>query len=168
MLKINDIEFKEKFTEVNIRQRMYKEKNIITLIITTEFYPALFGENVVSGAIEAKIDLEGIKSLDELQERTHEGEIGNVTISVNNDGVWEHESKDNFKIEIKKRKNRDLEFILKTDNCELDTIGVLVSLYTTSTSREKLLKEFDLDDFYDKPTIREIGNNKVYKYFVKE
>lgn len=168
MLKINDIEFKEKFTEINIRQRMYKEKNIITLIITTEFYPALFGENVVSGAIEAKIDLEGIKSLDELQERTYEGEIGNVTISVNNDGVWEHESKDNFKIEIKKRKNRDLEFILKTDNCKLDTIGVLVSLYTTSTSREKLLKEFDLDDFYDKPTIREIGSNKVYKYFVKE
>ena len=30
----------------------------------------------------------------------YEGKIGNVTISVNNDGVWEHESYEDFKVEI--------------------------------------------------------------------
>lgn len=168
MLKINDIEFKEKFTEINIRQRIYKKKSIITLIITTEFYPSLFKENIVSGAIEAKIDIEGIKSLDDLVNKNYKGDIGSVTISVNNDGIWEHDVKDNFEINIKSRKKRELEFSLKTDNCILDTKGILVSLYTTSTSKDTLKKKFNLNDFYDKELIREINNNKIYKYFVKE
>lgn len=168
MIKIQDIKFQEKFTEINIRHRLYKNKPIITLIINTEFYPAEYKGNVVSGALEAKIDIKGIRSLDDLVDKTYKGDIGSVTISVNNDGVWEHESKDNFEIEIKSRKNRKLEFTLTTDNCKLNTKGILVSLYTTSTSREQLIKEFDLDDFYDKPHIREIGNNKIYKFFVKE
>lgn len=168
MLKINNKEFQEKFTEINIRQRIYKKKSIITLIITTEFYPSLFKENIVSGAIEAKIDIDGIKSLDDLVNKNYKGDIGSVTISVNNDGIWEHDIKDNFEINIKSRKKRELEFSLKTDNCLLDTKGILVSLYTTSTSKDTLKNKFNLNDFYDKELIREINNNKIYKYFVKE
>ena len=168
MIKINNIKFEEKFTELNIRHRIYEEKNYITLIINTEFYPALYKDNVVTGAIEAKIDIEGIKSLDELQGKLYNGDIGSITVSVNNDGVWEHNSYDNFKLEIKDRTNRKLKFKLTAEDLELSTTGTLVSLYTTSTSRERLLKEFDLNDFYDKPIIREVGNNKIYKYFTKE
>lgn len=168
MIKIQDIKFQEKFTELNIRHRLYKDKPIVTLIINTEFYPAEYKGNVVSGALEAKVDIEDIRSLDDLVDKTYKGDIGSVTISVNNDGVWEHESKNDFEINIKTRKNRELEFVLSTDNCELNTKGILVSLYTTSTSQEQLTKEFDMKDFYEKPHIREIGNNKVYKYFVQE
>ena len=57
MLKIEKSKFTEKFTEINIRQRMYKNKSFITLIINTEFYPSLVGENLVSGAVETKLDI---------------------------------------------------------------------------------------------------------------
>ena len=168
MIKINNIKFEEKFSEANIRYRVFEDKNVITLIINTEFYPSVFKDNVVSGAIEAKIDIEGINKVDDLENTKYEGKIGNVTISVNNDGVWEHESYEDFKIEIKDINNRKIKLSIKTDTLNMNTTATLVSLYTTSTSREKLLKRFDLNNFYDKPIIRKIGNNEVYKYFVKE
>lgn len=168
MIKINDIKFEEKFSEANIRYRVFEDKNVITLIINTEFYPSIFKDNVVSGGIEAKIDIEGINKVQDLENTKYSGSIGNVTISVNNDGVWEHESYDDFKVEIKDINNRKIKLSIKTDTLNMNTTATLVSLYTTSTSREKLLKKFDLDNFYDKPIIRKIGNNDVYKYFVKE
>ena len=168
MIKINNIKFEEKFSEANIRYRVFEDKNVITLIINTEFYPSVFKDNVVSGTIEAKIDIEGINKVDDLENTKYEGKIGNVTISVNNDGVWEHESYEDFKIEIKDINNRKIKLSIKTDTLNMNTTATLVSLYTTSTSREKLLKRFDLNNFYDKPIIRKIGNNEVYKYFVKE
>ena len=163
MIKINNIKFEEKFSEANIRYRVFEDKNVITLIINTEFYPSVFKDNVVSGAIEAKIDIEGINKVDDLENTKYEGKIGNVTISVNNDGVWEHESYEDFKVEIKDINNRKIKLSIKTDTLNMNTTATLVSLYTTSTSREKLLKRFDLNNFYDKPVIRQIGNNEVYK-----
>ena len=168
MLKINDIKFQEKFTEINIRHRLYKGKSIITLIITTEFYPSLCNENIVSGVIEAKIDLQNINSLNDLVNKSYQGDIGSVTISVNNNGIWEHDTKDKFEINIKNRNKRKLDFKLKTDNCKLETKGTIVSLYTTSTSKKDLEKKFNLSDFYNNPIIREINNITVYKYFVKD
>lgn len=168
MLKIEKSKFSEKFTEINIRQRIYKKKSYITLIINTEFYPSLVGENLVSGAIEIKLDIEGIKSLDDLVGKSYKGDIGSITISVNNDGIWEHKSKDDFEITITKRDKRKLGFELKTDNCTLKTTGILVSLYTTSSTEKELSKNFSLDDFYDNPVVKSIGNNEIRKYFVKE
>ncbi|MBQ2639981.1 MAG: hypothetical protein IJF92_04430 [Bacilli bacterium] len=167
MIKINNIKFEEKFSEANIRYRVFEDNNVITLILNTEVYPSLFKDNVVSGGIEAKIDIEGISSIKDLDNKSYK-DNGNITISVNNDGVWEHESYEKFKVEIKDIKNRKIKISLKTDTLDLNTTATLVSLYTTSTSREKLLKKFDLDDFYDKPIIRKINNSEVYKYFVKE
>lgn len=168
MIKINNIKFEEKFSEANIRYRVFEDKNVITLIVNTEVYPSLFKDNIVSGGIEAKIDIEGINKIEDLENTKYEGKIGNVTISVNNDGVWEHESYEDFKVEIKDIKNRKIKLSIKTDTLNMNTTATLVSLYTTSTSREKLLKRFDLNNFYDKPIIRKIGNNEVYKYFIKE
>ena len=168
MLKIEKIKFEEKFTEINIRQRMYKKKNFITLMINTEFFPSLFGDKLVSGVVEVKLDIQGISSLDDLIGKTYKGDIGNVTISVNNDGVWEHQSCDDFEVAITARDGRNLSFSLKTDNCILKTKGTMVSLYTTSSTEKELKKSFDLSDFYDKPIVKVIGNNEVMKYFVKE
>ena len=168
MLKIENNEFEIKFTEINIRQRMYEGKSFITLIITTEFFPSLVEENIVSGVVEVKLDLKNIASLDELVGKKFQGDIGNVMISVNNDGIWEHHSQDQFEISIKKKDGRHLEFTLKTDCCELDTIGTMVSLYTTSSSEEQLKDNFNLDDFYKKPIVKEVGNRKIMKYFVKQ
>ena len=168
MLKIEKSKFSEKFTEINIRQRIYKKKSYITLMINTEFYPSLVGENLVSGAIEIKLDIEGIKSLDDLVGKSYKGDIGSITISVNNDGIWEHQAKDDFEITITKRDKRKLSFELKTDNCTLKTTGILVSLYTTSSTEKELSKNFSLDDFYDNPVVKSIGNNEIRKYFVKE
>lgn len=168
MLKIEKSKFSEKFTEINIRQRMYKGKSYITLMINTEFYPALVGENLVSGVVEVKLDIEGIKSLNDLKGKNYKGDIGSVTISVNNDGIWEHQTIDNFEVFITERKGRKLTFELKTDNCTLKTTGIMVSLYTTNSNRDQLNDNFDLSDFYVRPVVRTIGNNEVMKYFVKE
>ena len=168
MLKIENTKFKEKFTEINIRQRMYEEKSIITLIVNTEFYPELVNDGIVSGNIEIKLDIQDINSIDELIGKVYEGEVGKVTISVNNDGVWEHDSKDNFKVSIMSRKGRELEFSLETDNCKLSTKGVLVSLFTTSSDDKKIKNNFNLNDFYEKAIIKEIGNSKIIKYYVKD
>ena len=168
MLEINNIKFTEKFTEINIRHRRYEEENYITLLITTEFFPALYKENIVSGALEAKVDIKGIKSLNDLKDKSYKGEIGSLSISVNNNGIWEHEKTNNFEIEIKNIKNRDFNLNLSSTNCSLETTGTLVSLYTTSTSEKVLKENFNLKEFYPNPQVREIGKNKVYKYFVKE
>ena len=168
MLKIEKTEFREKFSEINIRQRFYEGKSFITLIINTEFFPSLVGENIVSGNIEIKLDICDINSLNELVGKKYSGDIGCVTISVNNSGVWEHQTKDNFKVEFKERKGRELEFTLETDNCKLETTGILVSLYTTSTTIDKLKNSFNLDDFYEKVVTNEIGKSKIIKYFVKD
>lgn len=168
MIKIENTKFTEKFTEINIRQRLFKEKSFITLIINTEFYPTLVNDNLVSGAIEIKLDITDINSLDDLIGKNYKGDIGSVNISVNNNGVWEHQTANNFEISIKDRKARKLTFELKTDNCILKTTGVMVSLYTTSTTENELNKTFSLNDFYENPIRKAIGNNEVIKYFVKE
>jgi len=167
MLKIQNNEFEIKYTEINIRQRMYQNESYITLMINTEFYPTLVEDNVVSGSIDIKLDIKDIKSLDELNNKNYKGDIGNATISVNNNGIWEHESCDNFKIKLKEKENKLLDFELETKNCELKTKGRIVSLYTTSTSTEELAKNFDLRDFHNIPITKEIGNSKIYKYFIK-
>ena len=167
MLKIQNNEFEIKYTEINIRQRMYQSESYITLMINTEFYPSLVEDNVISGSIDIKLDIKDIKSLDDLNGKTYKGDIGNVTISVNNNGVWENESCDNFKIKLNKKEDKFLSFELETKNSELKTKGRIVSLYTTSTSNEELSKNFDLKDFHNIPTVKEIGNSKIYKYYIK-
>ena len=168
MLKIRNKQAKEKYTEINIRHRIYQEQSYITLMILTEFYPTLVNEQLVSGSIEAKVDMKDINSLDDLVGKKLDGDIGSVTLSIYNDGIWEHQSQDKFKIKINKRNKRELELSLVLEDVELDTIGTIVSLYTTSTSKEELLKSFNLKDFYEKPTEKEIANKNILKYFTKE
>ena len=106
MLKIQNNEFEIKFTEINIRQRVFDKESFITLMINTEFYPSLIDNNVISGSVEIKLDLRNIKSLDDLNNKKYNGDIGNVTISINNNGIWETDSRDTFKIKlIQKRGN---------------------------------------------------------------
>lgn len=167
MLKIQDNEFQIKFTEINIRQRIFERESFVTLMINTEFFPSLVDETVISGSVEIKLDLKDIKSLDDLSDKSYEGNIGHVTISVNNNGVWEHDSKDNFKVKINKREGKKMGFELETDNCELKTIGTIVSLYTTSISSKELSNNFDLKDFHSTPIVKEIGNSKISRYYVK-
>lgn len=168
MLKVENGKFREKFTEINIRQRMYQKDNFITLMITTEFYPSLVDDKVIHGVVEIKLDISGIFSLDDLVGKSYQGDIGSIVISVYNDGIWEHQTLDNFSITITKRMGRELSFKLKAKGLVLNTTGVLVSLYTTSTSKEQLSKMFKLDDFYDYPVIKKVGKSEILKYFIKE
>ncbi len=168
MLKINNTEFKIKFTEINIRQRVYKKKSYITLNINTEFFPSYVDGQVVSGAIDVKLDVQDIHSLDDLIGKKYKGDIGTVSISVNNDGIWEHQSYDQFEINISNRNGRELTFELSTEICQLDTVGTMVSLYTTSSSIKELKKHFDLKDFYQNQIVKEIGQSKIIKYYVAD
>lgn len=168
MLKIENTEFEIKSAEMNIRQRVYEGNNVVTFILNVEFYPEFVNDGIVNGALEAKIDMEGIHALDDLVDKSYEGDIGSVTISVNNNGIWEHQNVDNFKVKFGKRSGRKLEVLLETDNCKLATDVVMVSLYTTSSSEEVLMKNFDLGDFYGVKQVKEIGKSQVIKYFVKK
>ena len=168
MLKIKNINFKEKFAEAHLRQRIYEGNSYITLMTTIEFYPKLVDDSIISGAIDIKVDMKDIHSLKDLEEKELKGEIGNVTISVNNDDIWEHSKSDNFSIRLGKIKGRELEFTLKTEECELSTTLELISLYTTSSKEEEIKKVFSLDDFYSKTLEKKVGTSQIIKYFVKE
>ena len=167
MLKINNETFENKDTEINFRQRMYNKKSYITVNIMTEFYPSIVNERVISGSIDIKLDLNDIKSIDDLLDKKYAGDIGWVTISINNDGVWEHNICDKYEIELMSRKGKSLKFKLKTDNCVLNTEGTMVSLYTTSSTAKQLSKNFDLKDFLNNPIIKQIGNSTISRYFLK-
>lgn len=167
MLEIQKNKFEIKYTDINIRQRIYQKDSYVTLIINTEFYPSLIEENVISGSIDIKLDLKNVKSLEDLVNTSYSGDIGSVTISVNNDGVWEHKSYDKFKISISKRNGKLLDFDLEAEDCKLKTKGRIISLYTTSTSQEELSQNFDLKDFQNFPITKEIGNSKISRYYIK-
>lgn len=167
MLEIEKLFFKIKFSEMNFRQRMYQGKSIVTVQIMTEFYPSFTKDKMISGAIEIKLDAEDIHSLDDLNEKHYDGDIGSVTISIYNEGIWEHKNLSNFTITFKKRVGREIPFLLETDICKIDTSATMVSLYTTSTDCSTLKKNFVMTDFYDKCIQRKVGKSMVSKYYIK-
>ena len=167
MLKINNENFEIKYTEVNLRQRMYIKKSYITVNIMTEFFPSIVDDRVISGSIDIKLDLNNVKSIGDLLDKKYAGDIGCVTISINNDGIWEHNICDKYEIELLSRKDKKIKFKLKTDNCTLSTEGTIVSLYSTSSTTKELTKNFDLKDFHNKPVIKQIGNSTISRYFLK-
>lgn len=167
MLEIEKSFFKIKFSEMNIRQRMYQGKSIVTVQIMTEFYPSFTKDKIISGAIEIKLDAEDIHSIDDLNEKHYNGDIGNVTISIYNEGIWEHKDISSFSLSFQKRSGREIPFLLETEICKIDTSATVVSLYTTSTDFSTLKKNFRMIDFYDKCIQRKIGNSMVSKYYIK-
>lgn len=87
MLKIKQFEVEEKFSEIHFRHRMYQDKSIMTINIMTEFFPALLDDSIVSGAIDIKLDVDDIHSLQDLEGKSYKGKVGFVTLSVNNHGT---------------------------------------------------------------------------------
>lgn len=168
MLKIKNINFKEKFAEAHLRQRIYEGTSYITLMATIEFYPKFVNDSILSGALDIKVDMKDIHSLKDLENKELSGNIGSVTISVNNDDIWEHEKSDNFSVKLGKLKNRGLEFSLKTEDCELNTTLELISLYTTSSKEKELKESFSLDGFYPKTLEKKVGTSQIIKYFISE
>ena len=168
MLKIKNINFKEKFAEAHLRQRIYEGTSYITLMATIEFYPKFVNDSILSGALDIKVDMKDIHSLKDLENKELSGNIGSVTISVNNDDIWEHEKSDNFSVKLGKIRNRELEIILKTEDCELNTQLELISLFTTSSKEEELKESFSLDGFYPKTLEKKVGTSQIIKYFVSE
>ena len=168
MLKIKNINFKEKFAEAHLRQRIYEGTSYITLMATIEFYPKFVNDSILSGALVIKVVMKDIHSLKDLENKELSGNIGSVTISVNNDDIWEHEKSDNFSVKLGKIRNRELEIILKTEECELNTKLELISLYTTSSKEEELKESFSLDGFYPKTLEKKVGTSQIIKYFVSE
>ena len=168
MLELEKENFKVKFSEMNLRQRMFENDSYITAEINTEFYPSFVKDSIVSGVVLIKLDLKNINKLDDLSNKSYKGDIGKVTISVNNEGIWETSTTEDFSLEFKKLNKNEIKFILKTDICNLETISTIVSLYTTSSTLDKLSKSFDMSDFYDKCITKEIGKSVIKKYFVKE
>lgn len=168
MLKIKEIEFEIKSTEMNMKQRSYQGKSIITAEIMTEFFPKMVDGDVLSGAVEIKLDMSDIKNIHELENKDYHGKVGMVTISVHKNGIWEHARVEDFDMTFNGIKNRKFAFTLKTKepSCKLNTTTTLVSLYTTNA--DKLKEQFDLSDFYDTPVVREIGKSSITKYYAKE
>lgn len=168
MLEIKKHPFKEKFTEINIRQRNYERKSFITVQFTTEFYPSIVNDQIVSGAIDLKLDLSDIHALDDLSLKKYQGDIGSLTISVNNNGIWEHQTLDQFEVTFGKREKNEIPFQIQAKDLVFDSVGTIVSLYTTSTAEKKLEKEFDLSDFYSQIIRKEIGKSMIIRFIAKE
>ncbi len=168
MLTLNHISFQVKSTEMNLKQRTYQGKSIITAEIMTEFFPKMVDGDVLSGAITIKLDMTQVKSLDVMANKKYQGEIGNVTFSVNKNGIWEHVSCSDFEFAFHKRSGNQFAFEMHTKDpvCDLELTTTLVSLYTTND--EKLKTQFELADFYETPITREIGTSSIKKYYIKD
>lgn len=167
VLKINNYEFEIKFSEINFRQRNYNGKSYITVNLTNEFYPTLVRNNIVYGSCDIKIDLEELKSIDDLVGKEYQGQIGTLNISVNNDGIWETNAIEDFSVKFIKRENKNLFFQIIGKDFIYEDSSRMISLYTTSTSKEELEKKFSLKDFYKQTIQREIGKSVITKYFIK-
>lgn len=167
MLEINKQEFDIKSAEINFRQRNYNDKSYITVNITTDFFPSIVNDQVVYGNIDLKIDLEEIKSIEDLIGKEYKGEIGTINISVNNDGIWESNNIEDFKVKFITREDRYLSFEISAKDFEYKDKARMISLYTTSTSEEDLQTKFDLKDFHLRAIKREVGKSVISKYFIK-
>lgn len=167
VLKINNYEFEIKFSEINFRQRTYNGKSYITVNIMNEFFPTLVKENIVYGSTDIKIDVEEIHSIDEFIGKEYNGQIGTIHISVNNDGVWETNAVEDFSVKFIKREKKNLFFQITGKDFVYEGSSRMVSLYTTSTSKEELEKKFNLKDFYTQTVQREIGKSTVTKFFIQ-
>lgn len=168
MLEIEKSFFKIKFSELHFRQRMYQNKSIVTVQIQTEFYPTFAKDAIVSGAVKIQLDVSDLHAIDDLQDKTYQGEVGDVTISILKDGVWEHKHLSHFSISFQKRVGREISFLLETDTCKIEAVATMVSLYTTGSHVNVLQKHFEMKDFYDMCVQRKIGSSTVSRYYVRD
>jgi len=162
MLKIKNNIVEEKCSEINIKHRTYEKESIITVQINLEFFPKMIDSMIISGKADIKIDLLNIKSIDELCGKKYKGDIGYIKISVNNNGIWEDKSFDEFEVEFKERKENKLRIILNCDDMNFDNYVTIVSLYTCY---KNINDYFDIKNFYEQPFITKIGNKEIFKYY---
>lgn len=166
MFQIKTHEVEVKSQELNFKQRMYQGESIVTVNMMIDFYPTLIDEMIVSGGIDIKLDIEGLKSIHELENNEYKGKVGYVTISVNNHGVWEHLNLEEFTVKFGKIENNKILVNFKCEEATFEMNLTMCSLYTTSSDEETLAKVFDLNEFYKKPIESIIGKRKICKYFI--
>ena len=167
MFKLRDNVVKIKSSELNFKQRIYKEESIVTVSIMADFFPIVIDNSVISGGVDIKLDLTDLKSIHELVNKKYKGKVGYVTISINNHGTWEYKNIEDFEISFGKIKDNEIKTTFKCEDIDFTLNITMVSLYTTSSSKEELEKNFDLSDFYGEPIVSTINNRKISKYFIK-
>ncbi len=161
MLKLKETEFKIQFSELNIKQRLFEDKSYVTLELKTNFYPN-FSDYIVYGNIDVTIDCE-IKSLDDLV--NSEFKTGKVVINLNEDGKWNTYNFTEFNLKFGLKNMNEIDFTLKTDETVLEATTHITSLYTVGN--KKIEKYFNMNDFHEKPVVKEITNKQIYKFFTK-
>ena len=167
MILIRNIEAKQKSCEMNIKQRMYQNESIVTVQIMVEFFPTMINGQIVSGLVEVNIDTNDIHAINDLENKEYKGKVGRATLSINNEGVWEHNNLYDLNVVFGKIVDHEISVKVEMEDCKLNINPTIVSLYTTSSSEDKICKNFDMKDFYEKPIKKEIGKNTILKYFVK-
>lgn len=167
MIKIRNVEVKQKSCELNLKQRMYQGESIITVQMMLEFFPTMIDGQIASGALEVNVDVTDIHSLNDLENKTYSGKVGRATLSVCNEGVWEHNNIYDLNVTFGKRNGNDISVKVEVEDCNCEVTATIVSLYTVSSSEENMSKSFVMEDFYEKPIKKEIGKNTILKYIVK-
>lgn len=169
MLNLKKESFQIQFSEINFRQRFYQDKNIVTILLQTTFYPKQVDKSIVNGTIEVTLDIDKMKSLKDLENRAFEKEEIKVNISVSKDGIWEHVTFYDGKLVFKKKQKNIIEFVLTSKEAELEvnSSAGMVSLYSTSSSEKQLKELICMDEFYEVPIRKEIQKREILKYIVK-
>ena len=176
MLKIEKGKFSEKFTEINIRQRMYKEKSYITLMINTEFKIQNSSDIKIIDLVDNKLQTE----IKEKRKRfhdfiNHDGFVQKSMLKIGNIIKDKIDSNEFYIIISINKKSFECLSLNKLKRGIID-IKLLKKYDTILSSKDCLYeiewfkenKNFDLSDFYDRPVVKSIGNSEVRKYFVKE
>lgn len=169
MLKLKGHEVEVKMQELNFKQRMYKEESIVTVQMMVDFYPMMIDNSIISGGVDIKLDIAGLKSIHELEEQTYEGKVGYVTVTINNHGNFEYLNLEEFKVSFGKINGNKIAVKFEANKQEEVTFEMdmnMVSLYTTGDA-SKLEEVFELKDFYEEPIETMIQNRKISKYFVR-
>lgn len=168
MLTIKNTPFQVQSIELNLRQRTYEKKSIISLMLDLSFYPRELDGEIVSGSISVVADTNQVHCLNDLEQKTFDQEV-KVSCAISRNGFWEHYDAYDGILTFQTRKQNQIAFTLESKKNELHIEGVatMVSLYTTSTREEELKKQFQMNDFYTISIQKGIQKRTILKYFVK-
>lgn len=169
VLKLKNEEFDVQSTEIELKQRMYQEESVVSVQISTTFYPKMANGKIVNGNIVITTDIPSLKSLSELEGKTFEGDSCKARFSISTDGIWDSSTFYDCKVVFGIKEKNKIPCICSCakGDCELDVVGTLISLYTMSTKEDILKTVFDMNDFYEKPIIKEINQKQILKFIVK-
>lgn len=169
MLIIDKEKFEIQFSDMEIKQRLYNEESIISIQVHTNFYPKMLDKKIISGSIDLTIDVTSLKNIKDIEGKNYSGDNVKLLTSISRNGKWETNTYYDVVVSIKEKNDNKFKIEIQSNeaNIKMDGKTRLTSLYTTSMTEESVKDNFELEDFYPNPVIKEINGRAILKFIAK-